>query len=664
MSFTTDSSRTRLVWVGTVAVLMSLALVVRAASVQLKAMDGLPKWARTQNQISITIPAARGSIIDRNGTELAVSVPAESIWAHPGMIEKPAAVAKKLAKILKVKENDLLQKLGSPKSFVWIARQVDRDVVEQVRALEIRGIDFIEDSKRIYPHGSLAGPVLGFTGIDSNGLAGLEYAFDAILRGRDRQIVGERDARGRFFQIGQEAPEKSTDGDSVHITLDARIQEIAERELQAGIERTKAKGGTAIVMDPWTGDVLAMANYPDFDPNRYRSYPSDRWRNDAIGSVWEPGSTLKTFLFAGALEEGVISTSTKIDCENGKWEFAKNVFRDDHPHKVISAAEVLKFSSNIGSIKIAQKLGKKTHLDYMRRFGFGSRSEIDLPGEEKGILGPTAKMGDVQWATVAFGQGISVTPLQVARAMSAIANGGRLPRPRLLARVRNASGAPVLDSQQPQLERVISEKTARTLTQILETVVEPDGTGAQASVMGYSIAGKTGTAQKHETNKRGYSAKARIGSFVGFVPSQDPKFVIAVSIDEPQGIVYGGLTAGPVFRAVAEQTLSILAVSPTVGELPQLLAGTSAVVPAAYHGKVGLPAVRDTVPVLEDADGSTPDRLPDFTGLMTRRLLAWGREHNVVFEFRGSGVVVDQSPRAGTLLGNIGKVVVDLRPPP
>ncbi len=663
MNYPADSSRARLIWVGTGIVLMSLALVVKAATVQLKGDASFPEWALRQNEIRITIPATRGGIIDRNGTELALSVPADSIWANPAMIEKPRATAKQLAKILKGDEKELFQKLSSGKSFVWLARQVDHASADKVKALDIRGIDFIEERKRTYPHGTLAGPVLGFTGIDANGLAGLEYSFDSILRGKERVVMGERDAKGRFFQIGEKDINMSADGDSVYVTLDSRIQEIAERELKNGIEKTKAKGGTAIVMDPWTGDVLAMANYPEFDPNHYRDYAPDRWRNDAIGSVWEPGSTMKSFLLAGALEEGAVSPSTLINCEGGRFPFMDRVFRDDHPHTVIPASDVLKFSSNIGAIKIAQRLGKKTHLDYMHRFGFGSRSEIDLPGEEKGILEPTDRMRDVQWATVAFGQGVSVTPLQITRAMAAIANGGRLPRPRLMKSVRNAAGLAVVESQPPQLERVISEKTARTLTEILETVVESDGTGAQASVQGYSIAGKTGTAQKHEDGKRGYS-RARIGSFVGFVPSRDPKLVIFVSIDEPQGIVYGGLTAGPVFSAVAEQTLSILAVTPTVGSLPQLLSKTSAVVPAAFHGTAGsLPVRRMAVrePVPQD-DGI--DRLPDFTGMTMRRVLAWGRERGVEFDFRGTGVVTDQKPVWGTPVENAGKVVVDLRPPP
>ncbi len=664
MSFPQDSARARLVWVGAGAVLMSLALVVKAASVQLKGEAAVPAWALRQSDIRITIPAARGAIVDRNGTELALSVPATSIWANPSLIEKPRVVAQKLSRILKIEERELAQKLGSERTFVWIARQVDRDRIEKVRELEIRGIDFVEESKRSYPHGAIAGQVLGFTGIDSNGLAGIEYAFDGILKGQERAIRGERDAKGRFFQIGERTSDRSSDGDTVVVTIDARIQEIAERELRAGIEAHKAKGGTAIVMDPWTGDILAMASGAIFDSNRYRDYPADRWRNDAIGSVWEPGSTMKTFLFAAAIEEGAITPSTFIDCENGRYPFTSRVtFKDDHPQKVIPASDVLKFSSNIGSIKIAQRLGKEKHLDYMRRFGFGMKSEVDLPGEERGILAPAATMRDVQWSTVAFGQGVSVTPLQMTRAMAAVANGGRLPRPRLLKSVRSPSGQVLVDEQQPQLEQVISRKTAEILTGILETVVEPDGTGALANVTGYTIAGKTGTAQKHETSRRGYSAKGRIGSFVGYVPSRDPKLVIFVSIDEPQGVVYGGRTAGPVFRAIAEQTLSILAVSPTVGTLSQLLSKTPAVIPAAYHGPSGVLPVRAPVQAARELENDGVARLPDLSGMTLRRVLAWGRENSVEIEVRGSGVVTGQSPVWGVPLERVGKVVVDLRPP-
>lgn len=662
---TPEAMRTRLIWTGTLVVLGSLVLAVRAASVQLKQFDQLPRWAQTQNRIRITIPATRGNIIASNGTELAVSIPAESLWAHPKLIENPKAVAKQLAKILRQDERELHHKLSGSRSFVWLARQLDRQTADRVRALEISGIDFVEESKRSYPHGMLAGPVLGFTGIDSNGLAGIEYAADAILRGRDREVVGERDARGRFFRIGGREPDRSPDGDNIYITIDARIQEIAERELMAAVGRHEAIGGTAVVMDPWTGDILAMASYPGFDPNRYRDYPQERWRNDAIGSVWEPGSTLKTFLIAAALEEGAVAPSTLIDCENGRLEYARRVvFRDDHPREVIPAADVLKFSSNIGSIRIAEKLGKEMHLDYLRRFGFGVRSEIDLPGEERGILGPTSQIRDVQWATIAFGQGISVTPLQVTRAMAAIANGGRLPRPRLLASVRNPAGGIVVGRQPPHLERVISSRTAETMTRMLETVVEPDGTGALANVAGYTIAGKTGTSQKHDISRRGYSAKARIGSFVGFVPSRDPKLVIFVSIDEPKGVVYGGKTAGPVFRAIAEQTLSLMAVTPTA-PVAGALAMQAGVVPASWEGESGaVPRRRE--PVVHEPDAGEEDgpRLPDFTGMTQRRLIAWGRQNSVEFEIRGSGIVMRQQPPWGTPLEHAGKVTVEMKPPP
>jgi len=484
--------------------------------------------------------------------------------------------------------------------------------------------------------------VLGFTNVDGQGLEGIERAFDAELRGGVQALVVGHDAQGRQFEMGDGWGSLPRAGAHVELTIDVALQRVAEEELERAVRQFQAKAGSLVALDPDTGEVLAMANVPRFDPNRVRGVAADHIRNRAVTDVYEPGSTFKAFLAAAALEEQVVRPEERVNCENGHYAVGNRTIRDAHPHGVLTFAEVIAQSSNIGCAKIAERLGNERYGKMVRGLGFGQPTGIDLPGEAGGLLRPVEKWGRIHLVTTAFGQGIAVTPLQMARAFAAIANGGDLLRPYIVKRITNEDGT-VRYAATPHLERrVMSRRTAEAVTRLLVGVTE-HGTGKQAVIDGFQVAGKTGTAQKVDPGTGRYSARDRMSSFIGFVPADKPALVVIAVIDSPRTATYGGVVAAPVFRAVAEYGLARRGILPSVEPAevaprpaPALRRAAATVEPEAEAEEV-------TVEI------ATPGGVPSFLGLPMRDALVRAQAEGWAVRVEGSGYVSKQAPLPGAV---------------
>lgn len=537
--------------------LLASLIAGRAFQLQVLKRDELCKLAENQYKKNIPLVPKRGTIYTRGYEELAVTVEVDSIYAEPESIETPRLVAKRLAPFLSLSSKELEDHLSSSKSFIWLARKVTPSTIETIKSLNIRGIGFVKENRRFYPNGELAAHAVGFSGIDGRGLGGIELAHDSQIKGKTELVRAERDALGKRTLPKDLGFEDSLTGNSIVLTIDKTIQYTAESALADAVRKSGAKGGTAVVMDPKSGEVLAMASYPQFNPNDLSSTSQESLKNRAIVDTYEPGSTFKVFLLAAALEEGVVKPEDRFDCENGSMELAGKVIHDTHKHGNLTVREIMKFSSNIGASKIAAKLGKERFYDYITSFGFGSPTGIELNGEGSGILRSMKSWSKLELANVSFGQGVSVTPLQLTTGFSAIANGGYLMKPYLVRDILDKDGS-VIKRNQPQIvKKVISGETASKITEMLMDVVNEGGTGAMAALNGYDVAGKTGTAQK-VSGGRGYKENKHVASFIGFVPAHAPELVVLVAIDEPVGVQYGGTVAAPAFKAIAETSLRYL----------------------------------------------------------------------------------------------------------
>ncbi|MCD4689223.1 MAG: transpeptidase family protein [Desulfuromonadaceae bacterium] len=627
----------------------------RALSLQVLDHELFEKRAQRQYQRIIQLPRQRGTIYDRNGQVLALSTAVDSIYVEPHRIEDVPGTAKALAQVLTLSQRRLLVKLSKERRFLWVKRQVSPRESESLRALKLKGVGFIKEHRRFYPNSQLGAQVIGFTGLDPKGLEGLELQYDSQMLGERGFLVVEKDGKGKSLGFGdQDAPVKGgTPGHSLVLTLDKNLQYIAEKELAAGVRKARAKSGTVVVLDPETGKVLAMASYPDYNPNSYRSSRPSQWRNRAVCDSFEPGSTLKPFLVAAALNEGVVSPQQKVYCENGLYRVGGRKVRDTHRYGLLSVADIIKLSSNIGSAKIGKKLERDRYYRYLRDFGFGARSGIDFPGESKGLLRPPEKWFEADLANISFGQGIAVTALQLARATAVIANGGLLMEADLVEQIVDNDKAIVEKHKPRTVHRVLSEAVAHQVRDMMVSVVSEGGTGPLAQVPGFTVAGKTGTAQKVDPVTGGYSKDKRVSSFVGFLPAEAPRLVILVVVDEPEGQTYGGLVAAPVFSRIAEQSLRHLGVSPTESPrqmtLPKIVFDDPA--PAALPLRV---ATRQ--------DGTLPT-MPDCVGMSGRQVLQTMERAGLNIKLKGSGRVVEQHPAAHRAIQYGSEVWVRLAPP-
>jgi cell division protein FtsI (penicillin-binding protein 3) len=625
------------------------ALGARAVHLTIVQGEALKQRAARQHEQAVPLSASRGPIVDRYGEPLALSRESAAVYMRPRQWAAEPDTLRAVAHLLDLPQDVLRERASASSPFVWLRRQVPLDRWSAIEDMKLPGIGSEPARQRVYPHGELAGQVLGFTGVDGHGLEGVERALDAELRGEVEAMVVGHDARGRQFVLGEGWGSLPRAGAQIELTIDAALQRFAEAELERAVREQGARAGTLVALDPNTGEVLAMATVPRFDPNQVAASTADHWRNRAITDCYEPGSTFKAFLAAAALDAGVVRPTDRISCENGRWAVGNRVIRDSHPHGILSFADVIAQSSNIGSAKVAERLGSERFGAALKRFGFGQTTKVDLPGEVPGLLRPVDRWGRIHLVTTAYGQGIAVTPLQLTRAFAAIANGGHLMRPYVVRRITGADGMPRYLGRPQSEGEVMARHTAAAVTELLVRVTE-EGTGKQARIDGFTVAGKTGTAQKVEARTGRYSSRDRMSSFVGFVPAEDPALVILVVIDSPRKATYGGVVAAPVFRAVAEYGLARRGVLPRgpglrAGEPDSDLRGAGRSPSSLFPAEAGLlQAIAVTAPEI-----AAPGGVPPFIGLSMREALVRGQAEGWNVRVEGSGYVLRQDPPPGAV---------------
>lgn len=546
-----------------VGILFTLFLGViggKAAYIQIFQHARLSQMAADQYVKPVTTRGKRGTIYDRRMSELAISVKSTSVAAHPARIENAEKTAAALSRILKIDRRQLRKQLTSRTSFVWVKRQASPMEVEKVRNLELPGVGFVPEYTRFYPSKTLASQVIGFTGVDGVGLEGIEYYYDRHLKGEKVQVVALRDARGNRILPGDDST-SSSDGRNIVLTIDRTIQFITEKTLAETVQQYSASSGIAVVMEPSTGAILAMAHYPFFNPNAFHRFRQNQWRNRAITDPIEPGSTLKIFNAAAVIEAGGSSPNTIFFCENGAYRIGRKVVHDSTKHGWLSLQQIIKYSSNIGAIKMTAMLNPEILYKSLQEFGFGERTGLDCPGETAGSLSHYRQWTAMDSAAISFGHGIAVSPIQLITALSAIANRGWLMKPYLVQAVVGSDGKPLHTFKPRRVRQVVSESTAAAISSIMKTVITEGGTGTQAALSGYSVCGKTGTARKID-EEGNYADDRYRSSFAGYVPATKPAISILVIVDEPQGEYYGGTVAAPAFRRIAQETLNYLNVPP------------------------------------------------------------------------------------------------------
>jgi len=623
-------------------------VLFRAAKVQLFDRARLTRLAREQTRREIEWAPRRGKISDRKGAPLAVTQDVDSIFADPsafGTRKEREVAASALARALRKDRADLLRRLSQDRRFVWIQRKADEAQAARVAALGIDGIELVKEPKRFYPQRELAGHLLGFVG-DEGGQEGLERELDPSLRGKGASLPALRDARGALV-LEQGVPDPAAlAGASVTLSIDTAIQLAAERELARAVSTSHAAGGFAVVVDVETGEILALASNPTFDANKPGRDPM-RWRNRAVQDQLEPGSTIKSFVLAAALDRGKISVNESFYCENGVWAHNGHRIHDTHKVDWATPMTVLSESSNICAAKIGEAVGKQNLVAALRAFGFGEKTGIGLPGEAKGSLPDPARMPAIALDTISFGQGMSATGIQTAMAMAAIASGGTLLEPILVKEIVGPDGTVLVHRERKEVRRVIRPETARTMTDMLVDVVEK-GTGSKARIAGIKVAGKTGTAQKVDPLRGGYGA-GRLASFLGFLPADAPKLTVLVAIDEPEGDVFGGSIAAPPWAAIASEALRQLGFAPARTREPVAARARPAVRPQTTRPRVVASSAK--------ADQAV---VPDLIGLSASSAAQKLRDAALEAELRGSGRTVAQSPPAGVSVQRGARVLVTL----
>jgi stage V sporulation protein D (sporulation-specific penicillin-binding protein) len=687
-------------------VVLSFALIIRLGFIQIVQGEELKKEALEQWTKSIEIKAKRGTIYDRNGKELAISVSSHTVWASPADIKNPEETAKKVAEVLELDEKEVYEKITKKVNVIKIKQWITMEETKKLRELNLSGIEIVDDNKRFYPYGAFASYILGFTDIDNNGLYGIERTYDKYLSGASGRWVKIEDARGVEMPYGGEKVYEPENGLNVVLTIDETIQHFAEKAAKEALERTKAKNVAILVMEPKTGDILALANLPQYDPNNPREPLDpelkeqwknltqeelekewyDMWRNFSINDSYEPGSTFKLIVSAAALEEGAVNVDTHFYCGGFVRDIPGVVLkcaRWYNPHGSQNFKEALGNSCNVAFVDVGRRLGKEKLYEYIKAFGFGEPTGIELTGEQGGIIPVnTDVIKEVNLATMSYGHGIAVTPIQLLTAVSAIANGGKLMVPRVVSKLVDNEGN-VVKTIEPVVKRqVISESTAKTLLELMEGVVS-EGTGSNAYVPGYRVAGKTGTAQKIIDGR--YAPGKYIGSFVAVAPADDPKIAVLVIVDEPQGVYYGGSVAAPVAGDLIEETLNYLDVPPKYTEEEKEKYENTQIVPDVRNKKIEeagkiltelgfryttesydfsensivieqfpLPGTEVTlgsiVDLYLDVDYIRDNKIvvPDVTGKTREEIINILKGVGLNYEFQGQGKAIDQDPKPGT----------------
>ena len=672
-----------------VALLWATAVFGRLGYLQLYRHRDYLLRAQRQQQRIIEISPKRGAIYDRNMHALAMSIKVDSAFAIPNEIKDKPLAAQLLSGVLGIPADLVESRLDSSQNFVWIERKLTPEKSEAITALNLKGVYTQAENKRFYPNADLASHVLGFVDVDEKGLGGIEYALDSQIRGKSEKIVMMADAHQKSFD-GAEA--RRDRGANVVLTLDEKIQYIAERELAAAINKTHALAGSVVVMNPNNGELLAVANWPTFDPNAASAgTPAESRMNRAVSALYEPGSTFKLITLAAAFDQGITNPDEVFDCENGATYVAGHKIHDHKRFGMLTVADILALSSDVGAIKIAERLGAPKFYDYIHAFGFGTPTGVDLPGESRGLLRPLANWSPISIGAISMGQEVGVTPLQLISAVSAIANGGMLYKPHIVAEVRRGETVlpreGLLAASEPR--RVIQPETAATLRRLMEGVVL-NGTGKLARLDGWTSAGKTGSAQKIDPNTGRYSPTQLIASFTGFAPINNPAVTILVSLDSPIGLHEGGMVAAPVFKRVAEQVLPYLDVSPDVPVNERLVQAAykkqaqsdaenledftpsdllllpEQPEPASYsvetHSTSNLnPISHLTLAVTADED--TEISIPDFSGKtmrdVTEMCLRLGLDPILV----GTNLATEQTPGAGSQVRRGSRITVQFGTP-
>jgi len=655
------NSRRRALFVAIGLVAWMFLIGARLVQLQISQHADFTARARNQQLSAIDTSPTRGQVLDRQGRELARSIDTESFFADAREISDPNDTAKRIASVTGQDRDELSKRLATAidakKQFVWISRRLDIDSANKLDKMELKGVYSRKESKRYYPNDSLAAHVLGFVGTEQIGLSGVEQYYNEKIRGEGGKVYLEMDRERHAFESYEVQPNP---GQTVVLTIDQTIQYRTEQALSAAVERAHAKSGTAIVMDPQTGEILALANAPSFDPNQPQKDSAEARTNNALQNTYEPGSTFKIVAYSAAIEKGLVRPEDKIDCQMGQITVAGRLIHDHHPFGVLTVADALAQSSNVGAIKLGLLVGNESMYDYMKRLGFGSRTGIDLAGESPGQLRSLSRWQPSSIGSLAMGQEIAVTSLQMATAYCVLANDGMLVKPHVVRELRAPDGTVIFQAK-PEARRALKPETTAALRNMLEGVTL-HGTARKAQLDGYTAAGKTGTAQKIDPKTRTYSATKYIGSFVGFAPVNHPAVVIIVVIDEPEGAYHGGDVAAPVFREIAEQILPDLSVSPDVEMKPgtQLIAQTSRPSPQQVkEDQLQTEAREATLPKVAARSFSGQKEvvfavatkraalMPDLRGQSVRDVMRMCQQLGLRLEARGEGHALRQVPEPG-----------------
>ncbi len=703
--------RARGVFLGLVLGALGANVIARSWEMQIRQGDGWRETAEKQRQRKLHVEPRRGRIVDRNDRALAltIDVPSVSLDLHDlvaGAMTPELQAARvhdaaiRLASALALDPVELERRMSAKGRFLWVKHRVSGEEAEAVRHLAnpheepnpIRGLGVDGEGRRYYPNRELGSTLLGFVSPDGQGREGLELFFDQDLRGRAEELSGLRDRGGRlvFTDGTADRARLETEGETIELAIDQSIQFMAERELEAAVRNHEAKGGTVVVVDPSNGDVLAMASFPNYNANDYSTFDPDARRNRAIADRFEPGSVMKVFTFAGAFAAGVVAPGELINCEHGRFRIGGATIHDTHMNDMLSPKEILAKSSNIGSLKVGLRLGAERLYDVLRGFGFGEPTGIPLGGENGGVLHPKGRTWvDLETANAAFGQGIGVTSLQLAMGFAALANGGKLLEPILVRRIVDGRGQTIREWNKHVRREATTPHVSRMLSDMLVAVTEPGGTAVEAAIDGYRVAGKTATAQKVDPHTGHYSADRFSASFAGYLPAENPRLVIAVTLDEPLVGHFGGELAAPVFRRVAEQSLRYLGVVPARGparmdapmaEAPSVAAGAKPAVAGAAESAAnfGVAAASNIGPAADigpvvpadlsasaDPSKGSPNEVvvPEATGLAARDAVRVVLGAGLLPRLQGSGRLVRQEPPAGSSLPRGATVKLVLEPP-
>jgi cell division protein FtsI (penicillin-binding protein 3) len=649
-----EQRRPRLRWlvVWVLAVVWMAAIVGRLSYLQLICYGEYFAKAQRQQLRTFEISPKRGVIYDRKGRELAISLPMDSVFGDPAEINDPEMVARLLAPALDLPAEDLETKIREARTPVRLAKKLSPETVQRIDNMNLRGVFFQKENRRVYPQRELAAHVLGYVDVDEKGNGGIEYALDKQIRGRPGKMMVMADGRRRWYDRTESAADP---GGSVVLTIDQTIQYIAEKELERAIDETHAKNGTVVVQDPNSGQLLAVAVRPNFDPNNAGTYPDEDRMDRAVTAAYEPGSTFKIVTMTGAIENGVARPTDLVDCQMGSILVAGRLIHDWHPFGILSVQDVLAHSSDVGSIKIALRLGAPKFYDTIRAFGIGQPTGIELPGENRGLLRPVENWTASSIGSIAIGQEVSVTPVQIISSISAIANGGTLYRSRIVKEVRGGAVAYTRAAVEP--EQVTDARTAATVRQMMETVVL-EGTGKPAQLDGWTAAGKSGTAQKIDPTTGRYSPNQYNSSFVGFAPVNEPAVTILVVLDSPVGAHHGGEVGGPVFKRIAEQVLAYLDVAHDVPLAPDVqTAGKTDRKPAPqadgddsrarYEAAVDKKQAGTAAPTIAFGEEEAVV-VPNLAGQTVRSVMEACSRLGLVPALIGNGVALEQSVEAGS----------------